>query len=152
LAIEVFRKLDIAARNNVHHLRRVLGIERKSKEIGERMLVEATAAAMPAPQTLPALPIQEPRESLKQRIEAAITSEEAIQEKLLGEAQTHERRLQMLRALLPFADEPAIEESLRGVLRVIEPAVPPTPDPVPEPPQAIWDRLGRGGDVYQRWV
>lgn len=47
----------------------------------------------------------------------------------------------MLRALLPFADEPAIEDSLRGVLPAIESAAPPKPKPVPEPPQAITERV-----------
>lgn len=131
---------DIAARNNVHHLRRVLGIERKSNGKGERMLLESTDAATPPPQTL-VPPIQDAQESLKERIEAAITSEEAIQEKLLAEAQTHERRLQMLRALLPFADEPAIEESLRGVLPLIELAASRKSEPIPEPPQAITERV-----------
>jgi len=135
---------DVAARNNVHNLRRLLGIERKSNKKGEKMPVEEMAVAMPTPQTLLMPRTQEPstQESLKARIETTITLEEAAQEKLLAEAQAHERRVQMLKALLPFAEEPAIEESLRGVLPIIEPPAPPKPEPTPaEPPQAITERV-----------
>jgi hypothetical protein len=79
-------------------------------------------------------------ESLKQRIDTAIASEETIQEKLLAEAQAHERTVHMLRALLPFADDPKIEQSLREILPVPEP--PPSPQPaVPPPPDAITERV-----------
>ena len=43
----------------------------------------------------------------------------------------------MLKALLPFTDDPAIEDSLRGVLPALEPPAPPKPALVPEPPQVI---------------
>jgi len=104
---------------------------------------------MPAPQTAtqaappPAMAIVEepPKVSLKERIEAAVREEENVQEKLLAEAQAVERRLGMLKALLPFAEEPAAEEALRTLL----PAPPPPRAPViatpPEPPQRIVERV-----------
>ncbi|MCL5744571.1 MAG: hypothetical protein M1541_11695, partial [Acidobacteria bacterium] len=79
-------------------------------------------------------------ESLKQRIEGAIATEEAMQEKLLAEAQAHERKVHMLKALLPFADEPATEDALRGVLPAVEPPAPQKPG-APAPPDAITERV-----------
>ena len=79
-----------------------------------------------------------PRVSLKERIETAIREEETAQEKLLAEAQTVERRLCMLKALLPFAEEPAAEAALKAI--VSEPAMPPEPTR-PEPPQEITERV-----------
>ncbi len=51
----------------------------------------------PARESLP-----EQRDSLQKRIEAAIGGEETQLEKVMAEAQQIERRVQMLRALLPF--------------------------------------------------
>ena len=57
----------------------------------------------PAADTVITPPPPPPRiESLKERIEIAIASEEAMQEKLLAEAQAHERKVHMLKALLPL--------------------------------------------------
>lgn len=98
------------------------------------------AVPVPAPPPPAPAPATETKESLKQRIEAAIASEEAIQEKLLAEAQAHERRVQMLKALLPFADDPATEGALRDVLPAVE--APATAKPVaPPPPEAITERV-----------
>jgi hypothetical protein len=101
-----------------------------------------TAATLP-PVYAPVVEQQTTAESLKERIEAAVFDEEAAQEKLLAAAQLHERRAQMLRAILPFADEPAIEAALRSILPDIE-----TPAPAPaaparptEPPQQITERV-----------
>jgi hypothetical protein len=104
----------------------------------------APGVAAPEPQKLTP-PVAAPQqqqtapESLRLRIEAAISTEEASQEKLLAEAQAHERRAQMLKALLPFAEDPATEGSLRAVLPTIQP--PPLLPPAPEPPQQITERV-----------
>ncbi len=136
-----------AAKNNLCELRRALGVVHEApKAKGEPdMPMQERVAAAPLPRpSAPAPEIWEPpkKESLKERIEAAIAREEAAQEKLLAEAQGVERRVQVLKAVLPFAEDPAIEESLRGVLPALEP---PAPEPrsasVPEPPQAITERV-----------
>ena len=132
-----------AAKNNLSQLRRALGIVRETPDLkGEESAMPVAVAAAPANEPSTQAP-QEPtrKDSLKERIEAAITTEEAIQEKLLADAQAHERRVHMLKALLPFTDDPAIEDSLRGVLPALEPPAPPKPALVPEPPQAITERV-----------
>ena len=100
----------------------------------------ATASAQ-AP--APAVVQDTAKESLKSRIEVAILDEEAAQEKLLAAAQTRERRVHMLKALLPFADDPATEDALRTLLPAIQAPMPcPAPEPpCPEPPQAITERV-----------
>lgn len=80
-------------------------------------------------------------EALKHRIEAAVAREEGQQEQLLALAQQIERRVAMLRALLPFAADPATEEVLRAVLPAIEVASPLPPEVRPEPPQQITERV-----------
>ena len=123
--------------NNLASLRRALGIRHaQPPSKGEEMdMPEQSPAAVPAPE-LPAPAI----ESFKQRIEAAIAGEEAMQEKLLAEAQAHERKVHMLKAILPFADDPNTERSLRGILPAPEP--PPVPKPVAAPPpDAIAERV-----------
>ena len=123
--------------NNLASLRRALGIRHaQPPSKGEEMdMPEQSPAAVPAPE-LPAPAI----ESFKQRIEAAIAGEEAMQEKLLAEAQAHERKVHMLKAILPFADDPNTERSLRGILPAPEP--PPVPKPVAAPPpDAITERV-----------
>ena len=90
-------------------------------------------------------PVPEPpkEEALKDRIETAVATTEAEQEVLLAAAQRMERRAQMLRALLPFSDDPAAEDVLRALLPDVEPPPPPEPEPppVPEPPQQITERV-----------
>lgn len=132
-----------AARNSLSDLRRALGIERgnhRGKEEPPSMettqLVLPPAERAPAPASLP-----EQRDSLQKRIEAAIAGEETQLEKVMAEAQQIERRVQMLRALLPFADDPAAEGALRSVLPSMQ--TPPSPPPAarPEPPQRITERV-----------
>ena len=79
--------------------------------------------------------------SLKERLETAIRDGEAVQERLMAEAQAAERRVGMLKALLPYAEEPAAEQALRAIL-----PAPPAPAPAPEParvapPQQIVERV-----------
>jgi hypothetical protein len=124
--------------NNLASLRRALGIRRaQSPSKGEEMdMPEQSPAAVPAPELrVPAV------ETFKQRIEAAIASEEATQEKLLAEAQAHERKVHMLKALLPFAEDANTEGSLRSILPSAEAPAPPEPGSPPAPPDAITERV-----------
>lgn len=136
--------------NELSDLRHALGMERQAETPkGERqrqMPIEETpvpVASAPAQAPAPAVVQKTAKESLKSRIEAAILDEEAAQEKLLAAAQTHERRVHMLKAVLPFADDPATEDALRTLLPGIQPPTPyPAPEaPCPEPPQAITERV-----------
>jgi hypothetical protein len=68
-----------------------------------------------------------------------IASEESAQELLMAEAQRLERRVEMLKALLPFTDDPATEIALRA-LAVPEPPLPAALMP-PEPPQHVTERV-----------
>lgn len=133
--------------NELSDLRHALGLERERPiEKGERTMATeqrtATGVAAPTPQKPApqvAAPPQPPAQpSLRLRIEALIITEEASQEKLLAEAQAHERRVQMLKALVPFAEDPATEDALRAVLPAVQP---PTPVPPPQPPQEITERV-----------
>lgn len=130
-----------AAKNNLSTLRNALGIPReKTERPKEGTMQQQRPTSLPTVE-LPA-PVPEAKESLKQRIEAAIASEEAMQEKLLAEASAHERKVHMLKALLPFAEDPATEGSLRSVLPEIQPPEPPALVlPPPEPPQQITSRV-----------
>ncbi len=131
---------DRAAKNNLSELRRALGVVRvtsNAKGDPEMPIEQSPAAVVAEPQLYaPEMPSEE---SFRERIEAAVAREEATQEKLLAEAQTVERRVHMLRALLAFADDPAIEGALRAVLPTAEPPTPAN-QPVPEPPQQITER------------
>lgn len=124
--------------NNLASLRRALGIRRaQPPSKGEEMdMPDQSPATVPAPESpTPSV------ESLKQRIEAAIASEEAMQEKLLAEAQAHERKVHMLKALLPFAGDANTEGSLRSILPSPEPQVRPESSSPPPPPDAITERV-----------
>lgn len=79
-------------------------------------------------------------DALKQRIDAAIAQAEQEQETLLAAAQKTERRIQTLKALLPFAEDVATEDLLRAIMPPVEP---PAPERVlaPEPPQQITERV-----------
>ena len=128
-----------AGKNNLAELRRALGMHETPEQQGETTMETnhtlAPALAVPTP-----LPVPEMPESLKTRIETAIACEESSQERLMAEAQAHDRRAQMLKALLPFADDPATEIALRGVLPTVQP--PPAPEPaVQAPPQQITTRI-----------
>jgi hypothetical protein len=115
------------------------GVDIRAQEHKDMPATQNATQAPPAPAIANVAEV--PKLSLKDRLEAAVREEETAQEKLLAEAQGHERRAQMLKALLPFADEPAAEAALRGIL----PAPPaPAPGPTakpPEPPQQIVERV-----------
>ena len=128
-----------AERNDLSILRRALGSSATNPHHKENRPMESQRTAAPAVAAPPAPAPPQP-ESIKQRIEAGIASEEAMQEKLLAEAQAHERTVQMLRALLPFADDPKIEASLRGIVPAPQPPAPPRPE-APPPPDAITERV-----------
>jgi hypothetical protein len=126
---------DRAAKNNLSDLRRALGIPRETpKPKGD-----AAMPIEPKPTPVAPAPPTPKEEPLKARVELAIAREEAAQEKLLSEAQAVERRIQMLKAVLPFTEDPAIEASLRALLPAAEPPAPSTPPP--EPPQRITERV-----------
>jgi hypothetical protein len=76
--------------------------------------------------------------NLRSRVESMIAAEEAAQEHLMAEAQQLERRVQMLKALLPFADDPATEAALKTITL---PPPPPAAPAQPEPPQHITERV-----------
>jgi hypothetical protein len=126
---------DRAAKNNLSDLRHALGIPRETP----RPKGDVAMPIEPKPTPVASAPPTPTDESLKARVEVAIAQEEAVQEKLLSEAQAVERRIQMLKAVLPFAEDPAIEASLRALLPAAEPAGPPVPPP--EPPQQITERV-----------
>jgi hypothetical protein len=129
-----------AEKNNLVILRHALGIGRESqKPKGERTMQQQQPTPAP-PVAIAPPPPAPPKAALKDRIETAIASEEAIQEKLLAEAQAHERKVHMLKALLPFAEDPLTENVLRGILPAVEPPAPPKPV-VPPPPNAITERV-----------
>ena len=130
---------DRAAKNSLSDLRRALGAPRTT--------ASQEPIAMEHPQSPQNTPLEPPRQdvsrhtpenSLRSRVESMIAGEEAAQELLMAEAQRLERRVQMLRALLPFADDAATEEALRAITS--PPAAPPAPAP-PEPPQQITERV-----------
>jgi hypothetical protein len=132
-----------AALNELSDLRHALGVAReKPKQKGEQgMQVGRRETPGVALQQVAPAPEAQGEALLKDRIAAAIASEEAIQEKLLVQAQAVERKIAMLKALLPFADDPKIEESLRAVLPAVEsPPQPKTQVPAP-PPQEITERV-----------
>ncbi len=138
--------------NNLASLRRALGIRRapqppKGEDIDMPTQQCPVPVNTPAPPVLsqvrpsaPVEPTRVPELCLKERIQAAIVIEEQNQERVLAEAQAVERRVNMLKALLPFADDPSIEASLRGVLPAPEPQPAPKPA-VPPPPDAITERV-----------
>ncbi len=136
------------ANNQLKDLRRALGIVRVApEEKGSTMQVTPTQSPVPAP-AISAPAVEEPQPpSFKDRLDAAIATEEAHQEKLMAEAQQVERRVQMLKALQPFVDDRAAEEALRAILpdpKPPRPAAPPEPPraaPPPAPPQVITERV-----------
>ena len=132
--------------NELSDLRRALGVERPTPPPTGGPERNMPSAATPTPAaTTPAQPPpmteDRLRQSLKERIEAAIADEEGAQERLLAAAQAHERRVHMLKALLPFADDPAIEAALRTLLPAIDSPRPAPEPPGPEPPQVITERV-----------
>jgi len=136
--------------NNLSTLRHALGIQRAQEPTkGDREQMPTQRPTIvktpPPPAAAPVVAITPPAAappevSLKDRIQAAIVIEEQNQERVLAEAQAVERRVNMLKALLPFAEDPSIEASLRGVLPAPEPP-PPPPAVLQRPPDAITERV-----------
>jgi hypothetical protein len=106
---------------------------------GAHRPVEPLPLESPAPET--SLP-QESLEKLnvpcstnmKHRWEAAVSQAEAYQEKLLADAQLAEKRVHMLKAMVPFLDDPTFADTLRAVLPTAEPPAPAVVAPPPPPP------------------
>jgi hypothetical protein len=139
-----------AAKNNLSELRHALGIARpkQNKPKQPKGAVEMQLNQPPAAQTTATLPVAPPAHllelpqtgSLKDRIEAAVAIEETEQAKLMAEAEAIERRVQMLKAMLPFASDVAAEGALRALLPMAAPWPPAPPNPEP-PPQVITERV-----------
>ena len=134
---------DRAAKNSLSDLRRALGAQRRSAaqettvmEQPQETVNQSQQNRVPEPP--PECSGQAQQSALRSRVESMIAREEAAQEALMAEAQQLERRVHMLKALLPFADDPATEAAL-VVIAVPRPA-PPAP-PSPEPPQQITSRV-----------
>ena len=134
---------DRAAKNGLSDLRRALGVPRLTakqepifmKDVQERIHQNPQIDSRePHLQDLPG-PVDT---GLRSRVEAMISREEGAQELLMTQAQQLERRVQMLKALLPFADDPATEAALKAIAS--PPPVPPPPSR-PEPPQRITERV-----------
>ncbi|MBZ5619901.1 MAG: hypothetical protein LAQ69_14440 [Acidobacteriia bacterium] len=98
----------------------------------------APVVVVPAYEPMQALDTP-PSPNMKDRWVAALAQAEAYQEKLLADAQVAERRVLMLKAMVPFMEDHAFADTLRAVLRSLEPA--PAPAVVtprqPPPPQQI---------------
>ena len=135
-----------AAKNGLSDLRRALGavgtVIRK-EQIAMEHPQEANQShsnpqtGAPAPPLAAASPGG--HNALRSRLESMIAQEEIAQERLLGEAQQLERRVQMLKALLPFADDPVTEAALKAIAGA---PLPPSPAPgAPEPPQLITEHV-----------
>jgi hypothetical protein len=129
------------------NLRRALGVTgQQPQSKGEERGVEyrptevPVTTGCPEPAALAPEPLQQEPDSLKQRIEAAIARAEQEQETLLAAAQKVERRVQMLKALVPFSEEVNAEDVLRAIMKTAPPPQP-QPVPAPEPPQAITERV-----------
>ncbi len=128
---------DRAARNSLSDLRRALGIARQPLARQEEPAMQIEEVPAPAPQPPAVEPIEQ--NNLKSRIEAAITVQENQQERLMAEAQAFDRRVQLLRALLPFAEDPSAEAALMALVP------PPKPEPMVSvaqaPPERITERV-----------
>lgn len=139
-----------AAKNGLSDLRRALGVPRAALSQELAVIEEPQGIMNQNPQIHSS---ESPRDglaahaeanNLRSRVEAMIATEEAAQEHLMAEAQQLERRVQMLKTLLPFADDPATEAALKAI------ALPPPPPPAPaqpEPPQHITERVQVTGQL-----
>jgi hypothetical protein len=134
---------DRAAKNSLSDLRRALGAARTVTKQEPTFMKDPEETIHQSPQIhLPELPCEgssgQPQDGgFRSRVEAMIAREEGAQELLMAEAQQLERRVQMLKALLPFADDPATEAALMAI--TAPKSVPPAADP--EPPQQITHRV-----------
>lgn len=129
------------AQNSISTLRHALGIVHVVA--GKEKL---TMPITPSPATTPApaapVPAQ-PSTPLKDRLDAAVAAEESRQERLLAEAQQVERRIHLLKAILPYVEDTTAEDALRALLPAPAQAQPTAaaPPPPPPPPQVITDRV-----------
>jgi hypothetical protein len=130
--------------NELSDLRRALGIVRTPKEKEPIMNHHPQNEQPSAVPPTKLQPHQEAsglaQDNLQTRIEVMMAREEATQERLMAEAQQVERRIHMLKALLPFAEDPASEVALQALIPPRLPAAPPPFEP-PEPPQHITERV-----------
>ena len=80
-----------------------------------------------------------PSTNMKERWIAAVAQAEAYREKLLADAQLADRRVQMLKAMVPFMEDPTFADTLRAVLPSLDPAPAPAvaAPAAPPPPQQI---------------
>lgn len=136
-----------AAQNNLHDLRRALGLPRRATNTQEGATMEPVQSRQSEPRPEQASAPQassltEPRpDNLQSRIAAFIAKEEAAQELLMAQAQQLERRVQMLKALLPFAEDPATEAALQTLIPAPVPPPVAAPPLLPEPPQQVTERV-----------
>jgi hypothetical protein len=90
----------------------------------------------------------------KERILAAIQQEAALKEQLFAEASLAEKRMNMLELLIPYADDPAMEGVLYGLIPPEEKKlaarkpVPKKSTTIPEPP----NHIERATDITRRLV
>jgi hypothetical protein len=132
-----------AMANNLADLRRMLNATRErvmtpttteaTPEVPLTVPVEASPApepvavasdsTLPAP---PAVPTEPKVETLAERITAAIAAASQEQAQLLRAAQIAERRVHLLKALEQFADDPTVERTLGGLIKVPRPTGPTT--------------------------
>jgi hypothetical protein len=133
---------DRGAKNSLSDLRRALGAPRTTAS--QEPTLETQQEAPPErqqsrpPEQPEDLSVQGQGSTLRSRLESMIVGEEAAQELLMSEAQQLERRVHMLKALLPYVDDPATEAVLQAI------ASPPHKPPaalLPEPPQQITERV-----------
>lgn len=135
---------DRAAKNSLSELRRALGAPRTTARQEPAIMKEPQQTVHHSGQNQPSEPPRQEfsgpsqEDNLRSRIESMIAGEEAAQDVLMAEAQRVERRVQMLNALLPFADDPATEEALKAI--TLPAPVPTAPSPE-EPPQQITERV-----------
>jgi hypothetical protein len=112
---------DRAAKNSLSDLRRALGAPRMTASQEPTIMEDPQEAIHQSPQNHPPEPPRQDvsghaqESNLRSRVESMIVGEEAAQELLMAEAQQLERRVHMLKALLPFADDPATEAALKAL-------------------------------------
>lgn len=130
-----------AAKKSLCDLRHALGIVHVVAGKEElTMPIESSPTTTQAP--APAVPVPaQPSTPLKDRLEAAVAAEESRQEKLLAEAQQVERRIHMLKAILPYLEDATAEDALRALLPALPQPAAVAPPPLPPPPQIITDRV-----------
>ena len=126
-------------------------LARRSGQVEEEPVVQrvngAARVEVPAATLVPAVPAIEPMQTLdtppstnmKERWSAAVAQAEACREKLLADAQLADRRVQMLKAMVPFMEDLTFADTLRAVLPSLDPVPAPAvaPPAAPPPPQQI---------------